>query len=125
MIEPIKPLLAAEDPSLDAALRGWQEGDGPLYERLAAAVRRAVERGELLPGTRLPPERELASRLGLGRNTVAAALDLLRDNGVVVRRQGSGTVVAGDGGVDTRAAELSTSLQHSLLFRTQAPQLAV
>jgi len=43
-MEPIKPLLA-----------GWEEGDGPLYERLAAAMRRGVERGELAPGSRLPP----------------------------------------------------------------------
>jgi DNA-binding transcriptional MocR family regulator len=124
-MEPIKPLLAADDPSVDAALRGWQDGEGPLYERLAAAVRRGVERGELVPGTRLPPERALATRLGLGRNTVAAALDLLRHDGVVVRRQGSGTLVAGDGAVGTRAAELSTSLQRSLLFRTQPPKGAV
>jgi DNA-binding transcriptional MocR family regulator len=113
-MEPIKPLLA-----------GWREGNGPLYERLAAAVRRGVERGELVPGTRLPPERDLARQLGLGRNTVAAALDLLRHDGVVIRRQGSGTLIAGDGGVGVRAAELSTSLQRSLLFRTQAPSGAV
>jgi DNA-binding transcriptional MocR family regulator len=124
-MEPIKPLLAAEDPSVTVALRGWQDGDGPLYERLAAALRRAVERGELVPGTRLPPERELARQLGLGRNTVAAAFDLLRRDGVVVRRQGSGTIVAGDSGVGMRAAELSTSLQRSLLFRTQPPPGAV
>src|SRR5438094_8443655 len=111
MIEPIKPLLAAEDPSLDAALRGWQEGDGPLYERLAAALRRGVERGELLPGTRLPPERELARQLELGRNTVAAALELLRQDGVVAPRRGSVTLVTGGGGVGTRAAEPATSLQ--------------
>jgi DNA-binding transcriptional MocR family regulator len=88
-------------------------------------MRRGVERGELVPGSRLPPERDLARQLGLGRNTVAAALDRLRQDGVVVRRQGSGTIVAGDGGVGPRAAELSTSLQRSLLFRTQPPRGAV
>jgi len=113
-MEPIKPLLA-----------GWEQGEGPLYERLAAALRRGIERGELTPGSRLPPERDLARQLSLGRNTVAAALDLLRQDGAVVRRQGSGTLVAGAGGVGSRAAELSTSLQRSLLFRTQAPRGAV
>ncbi len=42
---------------LDGVLGGWTAGPGPLYRRLAAALRGAVRTGDLAPGDRLPAER--------------------------------------------------------------------
>ena len=111
----------AEGFSLDLrqALDGWDEGDGSLQQRLATSLASAVERDDLPPGTRLPPERVLATELGVARATVSAAYGLLQRRGLVERRQGRGThVTGGDAvGVDVRAAALATSLQRNLLFR--------
>ena len=46
-------------------------------------------------GMRLPPERELAERLGVARETLRRALAELQTDGVLQRRQGAGTFVAG------------------------------
>ncbi|EMF58582.1 GntR family transcriptional regulator [Streptomyces bottropensis ATCC 25435] len=50
---------------------------------IAANVERAVGAGELMPGQLLPPMRELAERLGVNPNTVAAAYRTLRERGVI------------------------------------------
>jgi DNA-binding transcriptional MocR family regulator len=78
-----------------ASLGRWTEGPGPVYRRLAHAMRAAVERGEIRAGERLPSERLLAERLALSRTTVVSAYDELRRDRVVESRQGSGTRVAG------------------------------
>lgn len=72
----------------------WSAGSGPLYKRLADALRTAVARGDIPPDTRLPAERVLARRLNVSRSTVVSAYDLLYAEGMVVRRQGSGTWIA-------------------------------
>ncbi|WP_077800951.1 aminotransferase class I/II-fold pyridoxal phosphate-dependent enzyme [Streptomyces sp. JHA26] len=50
---------------------------------ISASVERAVGTGELEPGQPLPPMRELAARLGVNPNTVAAAYRTLRERGVI------------------------------------------
>jgi DNA-binding transcriptional MocR family regulator len=80
---------------LGERLGRWPAGRGPLHVLLAARLRRLIDEGELPPGEPLPPDRALASVLAVGRSTVVAAYDLLRQDGRVVRRQGSGTRVAG------------------------------
>ena len=65
----------------------------PAYRGLADGIRRLVSDGRLLVGTRLPSERTLTTELALSRTTVGAALDTLRDEGFVVTRRGSGSVV--------------------------------
>ncbi|MFJ4005284.1 aminotransferase class I/II-fold pyridoxal phosphate-dependent enzyme [Streptomyces sp. NPDC090023] len=50
---------------------------------IAASVERAVGSGELVPGQTLPPMRELAARLEVNPNTVAAAYRTLRERGVI------------------------------------------
>jgi DNA-binding transcriptional MocR family regulator len=77
------------------ALGEWSTCPGPLYARLAAAIRAAIERGDIPPGTVLPPERALAKRLAIGRSTVVAAYAQLREQNLVDSRQGSGTWVQG------------------------------
>jgi len=61
-------------------------------ERLGTAIRL----GLLAPGTRLPPERELADELGISRSTLRQALTTLVQSGHLVSRRGrsGGTFVA-------------------------------
>ncbi len=73
----------------------WSSGRGPLYVLLAARLRRLIDDGELPPGVLLPPDRALAGALAVGRTTVVGAYELLRSEGRITRRQGSGTRVAG------------------------------
>ncbi|GAB3914384.1 GntR family transcriptional regulator [Microlunatus endophyticus] len=73
----------------------WSSGRGPLYLLLAGRLRQMIDDGDLEPGTRMPPERLLARTLAVGRGTVVNAYEQLRMDGRVVRRQGSGTRVAG------------------------------
>lgn len=80
---------------IQEALGDWATRPGPLYRRLATAIGVAIERGDLPPGSVLPPERSLARRLAIGRSTVAAAYALLHDADQVERRQGSGTWIRG------------------------------
>jgi DNA-binding transcriptional MocR family regulator len=69
----------------------WPAADGPLYRLLATRVARLADTGELPAGLRLPAERDLAAALSVSRNTVAAAYQLLRDEGMAESRQGAGT----------------------------------
>jgi DNA-binding transcriptional MocR family regulator len=80
---------------LTEQLGRWSAGRGPLYVLLAARLRRLIDDGDLPPGTALPPDRVLAGGLAVGRSTVVAAYDLLRQDGRITRTQGSGTHVAG------------------------------
>ncbi|WP_251096110.1 PLP-dependent aminotransferase family protein [Streptomyces sp. Caat 7-52] len=81
------------DSGFVAALGDWRARPGPLARTLAAAVRDAVVDGRLPVGTRLPSERELARTLRLSRGTVVAALSLLRADGWLHTRHGSGSAV--------------------------------
>ncbi|WP_030243147.1 GntR family transcriptional regulator [Streptomyces sp. NRRL S-350] len=73
----------------------------PLHEQVAGAIRRAVAEGELAPGDKLPPARELSRALGVNSNTVLRGLRTLRDEGVLEFRRGRGVTVAA--GADTRS----------------------
>jgi DNA-binding transcriptional MocR family regulator len=80
---------------LGERLGRWSSGRGPLPVLLSARLRRLIDEGELQPGEPLPPDRALAAALAVGRSTVVAAYEELRREGRIVRRQGSGTRVAG------------------------------
>jgi DNA-binding FadR family transcriptional regulator len=56
-------------------------------------LRRDILLGRHQPGDRLPPERELATRLGTNRNTLREALRILESENLVRARQGDGTIV--------------------------------
>lgn len=81
-------------PGFGPSIAGWASaGGGPLYRRLADAIRAAIRAGEVAVGTRVPTERASAIELAVSRSTVVAAYDLLRDEGWLESRQGSGTWV--------------------------------
>lgn len=65
----------------------------PLYQQLERALRRAIEERLLAPEDVLPPERQLATDLGVSRITVRKAIDMLVAEGYLVRRQGAGNFV--------------------------------
>jgi DNA-binding transcriptional MocR family regulator len=69
----------------------WPAADGPLYRLLATRIARLADTGELPAGLRLPAERDLAAALAVSRNTVTAAYQILRDEGMAETRQGAGT----------------------------------
>ena len=65
----------------------------PLYQQLQRALRQAIETRVLGPDDALPPERDLATDFSVSRITVRKAIDGLVKEGMLVRRQGSGTFV--------------------------------
>jgi GntR family transcriptional regulator len=65
----------------------------PLYQQLQRSLRDAIERRIIGPDDALPPERDLAVELNVSRITVRKAIDGLVNEGLLVRRQGSGTFV--------------------------------
>lgn len=68
--------------------------DGPKYRALAAALRDGISKGALGPGSKLPPVRDLAWKLGITPGTVARAYTLLTDAGICDATVGRGTFVA-------------------------------
>ena len=64
-----------------------------LYRQIADQLRSLIQQGEYPVGSRLPPERELASLLGVSRPSVREALIALEVEGLVDVRVGSGVVV--------------------------------
>ncbi len=65
----------------------------PAYLQLADEIRSGIEAGVLLPGDRLPTHRELAQQHDVAIETVKRALDILRNSGHIVSRQGKGSFV--------------------------------
>jgi len=66
----------------------------PRYVAIAEHLVRQIEAGELAPGDRLPPERDLSREHGVNRMTLRQALQVLKGRGLITQRQGAGTFVA-------------------------------
>jgi GntR family transcriptional repressor for pyruvate dehydrogenase complex len=66
---------------------------GQTSEGVVMHLRGMIHRGELRPGDRLPPERDLAKLLGVSRPTLRAGIRSLAAVGVLESRQGAGTFV--------------------------------
>ena len=69
------------------------KSDGPLYLGIADAIADAIESGELADGARLPPQRSMATALGIDYTTVSRAYAEAGKRGLVEGRVGQGTFV--------------------------------
>ena len=69
-------------------------GHSQLTMQVVDHVRQLVASGELKPGDRLPPERELARKLKISRSSLRAGIGFLSAMGVLKSRHGAGTFVA-------------------------------
>lgn len=63
------------------------------WKAIAAEIAARIESGEFAPGSRLPSGDQLARELGVNRNATHRAVEELQRQGLVMRRQGSGTIV--------------------------------
>ena len=76
-----------------AVLRDVRLTEGRRSRDLAAGLHAAIMSGEIPVGARLPPQRELALLVSVGRTTVVTAYNLLRGESLVEMTQGAGTWV--------------------------------
>jgi len=64
-----------------------------ISDEIFEQVRKLIVEGKLKPGDKLPPERELASQMGVSRPTLREAINKLEARGLLEQRQGGGTFV--------------------------------
>jgi 2-aminoadipate transaminase len=74
-------------------LRLDRDSRTPLYLQIRNQLREVILDGTLSEGSRLPPERKMATALGVNRNTVVNAYRELAADGLVEARVGRGTTV--------------------------------
>src|SRR5215213_7367606 len=89
------------------------ERRGTTSEEVISQLREMIHRGELRPGDRLPPERDLAKLLGVSRPTLRAGIRSLSAVGVLQSKQGAGTFVVkteGPPSLDSNPLRLMASL---------------
>ena len=68
-----------------------REGTIPLYQQLIDVLRGALLCGDIQPGGRIPTESELSAQYQVSRITVRKAIEVLAEEGLVVKKQGKGT----------------------------------
>jgi GntR family transcriptional regulator of arabinose operon len=75
----------------------------PKYRRIVESLRNSILSGQYRNGARLPSEAELVRRFGVSRMTAVKAMQQLQQEGLLVRRTGSGTYAAGGVGTQNPA----------------------
>jgi len=88
-------IIREEHTAKPARHRSLIEGAGKrhLPDEIAATIDTQIQGGELLPGERLPSERELCEQFGVSRSVVREALSQLKSGGAIETRRGSGAYV--------------------------------
>lgn len=92
----------------------------PLAEQIAGQIRGAIAAGQLRPGERLAPARELAEALDVNMHTVLRAYGQLRDEGLIELRPGRGATVR-----DTATAGRAALVQAALALLAESRRLGL
>jgi GntR family transcriptional regulator len=82
----------------------------PFYQQISDSLRGAILSGEYRPGDQLPSERDLRDRFKVSQQTVRAAFDELRAEGLVVSYQGRGSYVREQAVPRRLSTDIATSL---------------
>lgn len=93
-------------------------GQVPAYARVAEQLRAVITEHHLGPGVKLPSEPELTERFGLSRLTVREGIRVLRDDGILDSRHGTGVFIAGEGARHDRHTAEDTPM--ALNYRDEA-----
>lgn len=75
-------------------------GKNPLYIELSNMLEQDIKSGKLLPGTKLPPQRELADFLDINLSTISRVFKICKQKGLISATIGSGTFVSSDVGLN-------------------------
>jgi GntR family transcriptional regulator, transcriptional repressor for pyruvate dehydrogenase complex len=68
--------------------------DTRVTAKLIRSIKRLISSGEIVPGAKFPPERELAKEFGVNRASLRQALKVLEIMGVLTQRVGDGTYLS-------------------------------
>ena len=93
-IEPTSPAPIAASVAPGGGLDVERDSDVPISTQIFWQLAYQIDSGRLLPGSRLPPVRELGAALRVNPNTIRAVYRRLADGGYVTSRHGAGTHVA-------------------------------
>jgi DNA-binding transcriptional regulator YhcF (GntR family) len=115
VIDPERATVPSSGSSLDVE----RDSDVPISTQIYWQLTYQIDSGRLLPGSRLPPVRELGAALRVNPNTIRAVYRRLADAGYVTSRHGAGTVVA-DRPPSRRGAEALAGIVAELLRRGSA-----
>lgn len=95
----------------------------PIYRQVFNQIRYQIIAGQMQVGDELPPIRVLAEQLSITPNTVVKAYDALEAEGLVVKRQGSGTFVADLMSPLKKSEQRKLIIQRADALLTEAKQL--
>ncbi|MBR2676055.1 MAG: GntR family transcriptional regulator [Solobacterium sp.] len=84
-------------------------GQKPLWSQLYEILRERIEQNRYPEGMNLPTESELMSEFSLSRVTIRKAMERLMNEGYIIRRRGSGTII------NPRRRNTSTTLQTTII----------
>ena len=94
------------------------DGSKPKYQSIAEDLAQAILNGQVPTGEKLPPQRNLARRLGVTTGTISRAYAILERQGLAIARVGDGTYVrapeSAEGSTEPEAGTLPIDLAHNV-----------
>lgn len=107
-------------------MRPESKNSQKVYEFIANEIKESFLKGDLLPGDKLPPERELAARFKVSRTSIREALRVLEINDLVEIRRSDGTFMKStDISVNELLSESIYKAEGKLVYEMLEVRLAI